>query len=233
MLNIVKLEVRKFKITGHIKGVLITDLIIGLVFWLMTCITPPEEIAANSASFSGILIPKVGFVVSSVFIIYASVLIARLIIEEYSNKTISVLFTYPIGRKVLMLSKLAIVVLFTFSSVLFSNILITCILYLLNTVYPILQFDLTVPIAINSLYGFFISAIATSGMCLIPLYFGMRKKTTTATIISAVLMVAVLRLRIGDLSVNSIAVVSIALAIIGIFIAYLSIRNIEHEDVNV
>jgi ABC-type transport system involved in multi-copper enzyme maturation permease subunit len=199
----------------------------------MVYITPTQEIAASLASFSAILIPKVEFVVRSVFIVFASVLIGRLIIEEYSNKTISVLFMYPISRKVLMVSKLVIVVMFTFLSAIFSNILITGMLYLLNIVYPILRFDLTVPIVIKSLYNFLMSAIATSGMSLIPLYFGMRKKSTTSAILSAILMVVLLRIRIGGLSFNSIAAISISLATIGICIAYLSIRDIEHRDVNV
>ena len=233
MLNIITLEARKFKISGYFKNVLITDLIIGLGFWFMVYITPPQDIADSFASFSAILIPKIEFVVRSVFIVFASVLIGRLIIEEYSNKTISILFMYPIGRKTLMMSKLFIIAMFTFLSVVFSNILITCMLYLLNIIYPILRFDLTLPIAIKSLYSFFMSAIATSGMSLIPLYFGMRKKSTTAAIISAVLMVVLLRIRIGSLSFNSIAAISISLAVAGICAAYLSIRNIEHRDVNV
>ena len=233
MFSIIKLEMKKFKMSGYIKGVLISNLIISIAFWFMVCITPAEEIAASFASFSGILIPKVEFLVRSVFIIYAAVLIGRLIIEEYSNKTITILFMYPIARKKLMISKLAIIVMFTFLSVLFSNVFITCMLYLFNTVYPVLQFDLTVPIAIKSLYGFFMSAIATSGMSLIPLYFGMRKKSTIAAMISAVLMVALLRIRIGDFSVNSLEVVSISLAIAGICVAYLPLRNIERNDVNV
>lgn len=40
-----------------------------------------------------------GTFVRSVFIVFAGVLIAKLIIGEYKNRTITVMFTYPVSRK--------------------------------------------------------------------------------------------------------------------------------------
>ena len=65
--------------------------------------------------------------VRAVFIIFASTLIAKLIIGEYKFKTITLAFMYPISRKKLMVAKLAIVMLFTFSMIIISNALITTI----------------------------------------------------------------------------------------------------------
>ena len=59
--------------------------------------------------------------------IFASTLIAKLIIGEYKFKTITLAFMYPISRKKLMVAKLAIVMLFTFSMIIISNALITTI----------------------------------------------------------------------------------------------------------
>ncbi|MDI3410257.1 ABC transporter permease subunit [Bacillus sonorensis] len=47
-----------------------------------------------------------GTFVRSVFIVFAGVLIAKLIIGEYKNRTITVMFTYPVSRKKLMAAKL-------------------------------------------------------------------------------------------------------------------------------
>ena len=46
------------------------------------------------------------------FIIFASVILSRLVIDEYKNKTIQLLFMYPLQRKMLMRAKLAIVLVF-------------------------------------------------------------------------------------------------------------------------
>ena len=49
----------------------------------------------------------VNTMVKATFIIFASVLIARFIIEEYKSNTITVLFMYPINRKKLIIAKVA------------------------------------------------------------------------------------------------------------------------------
>ena len=46
------------------------------------------------------------------FIIFASVILSRLVIDEYKNKTIQLLFMYPLQRKMLMSAKLTIVFVF-------------------------------------------------------------------------------------------------------------------------
>ena len=68
-------------------------------------------------------------------------------------------------------------------------------------------------------------------MSLIPLFFGMRKYSVPATIISSILIVVLVCSNYNGLSLNDIIVIPISLACIGLFIAYLSIRNIEKVDV--
>ncbi len=64
----------------------------------------------------------IGVMVRTTFTVFASVLIVKLIIDEYKNKSIEVLFTYPIKRKKIMSAKLTIVFAFTFVNVLFSTL---------------------------------------------------------------------------------------------------------------
>ena len=68
-------------------------------------------------------------------------------------------------------------------------------------------------------------------MALIPLYFGMKKKSAPVTIISSLLIVAIVCSNNNGLSLGSIIAVPITLAVVGALIAYLTIRNIEHIDV--
>lgn len=56
---------------------------------------PPKWAYADTGSTVFIL----GLFVRSVYIVFAAVLIAKLVIGEYRNKTITVMFTYPISRK--------------------------------------------------------------------------------------------------------------------------------------
>lgn len=76
-------------------------------------------------------------------------------------------------------------------------------------------------------------ALYAAGIALIPLYFGMRRKSVPATIVSAVLIVMLISSGFGNGSfrMGNLIWISLSLALVGGGIAYLSIRNIEHQDV--
>ncbi|WP_235700159.1 ABC transporter permease [Clostridium senegalense] len=170
--------------------------------------------------------------IRATFIIFASVLLAKLIIEEYKNNTITILFMYPINRKKLIMAKLIIVASFTFVTTVLSNIFIDSALCIINNFYNFTTDKITVSLIINSFRNIFISGLLSAGISLIPLYFGMKKKSVPTTIISAIIIVSIVCSNGNGISLNSIIAVPITLALIGVFIAYLSIKNIEHVDIN-
>jgi len=169
--------------------------------------------------------------VRAVFMIFASTLIAKLIIGEYKFKTITLAFMYPISRKKLMVAKLAIVMLFTFSMIIISNALITTIFCIISDRYELIPDVLSSSLIIQQIPSVLMNAIAASGIALIPLYFGMRKYSIPTTIISSIIIVSVTSSNSGNFTLNDIIIIPITLAIVGLGIAYLAIRNIEKVDV--
>lgn len=229
MLKLMKLEMKKVKMGGYIKGAIIANIVIMAIMALMIFSSKNEgDIEFTRISF---VFSMVDSVVKATFIIFASVLIARFIIEEYKSNTITVLFMYPISRKKLIIAKLLIVVLFTFIATVLSNIFIDFVLCITNNFYKFTSDKLTSFTIIRSFMTIGINALASSGMGLIPLYFGMKKKSVPATIVSAILIVSIVCSNNGGYSLSNIIAIPIALSIVGVFIAYLSIRNIEHVDV--
>jgi ABC-type transport system involved in multi-copper enzyme maturation permease subunit len=229
VLKLMRLEMKKVKMWGYIKGGIIANLIIIALLALIIFGTKNE----GDLTFSSFTVTfsMVDTLVKATFVIFASVLLARFIIEEYKSNTITVLFMYPINRKKLIIAKLLIVVLFTFISIVLSNIFIDFVLYITNNFYNFIPDKLTTSLIINNFMTIGISALASTGMGLIPLYFGMKKKSVPATIVSAVIIVSIMGSGNGGHSLSSITAIPITLSIIGVFIAYLSIRNIEHVDV--
>jgi ABC-type transport system involved in multi-copper enzyme maturation permease subunit len=228
-----KLEMKKVKMWGYIKGAIIANLVI-IAMMAITALGPKSvgNTVINSYTF---IFSMVESIVKAVFIIFAAVLLARLIIEEYKNNTITLLFMYPINRKRLIIAKLIIVVVFTFISIVLSNIFLDFVLCSINKFYNFIPGKLTTSLITNHFMTIVINALASAGMALIPLYFGMRKKSVPATIVSAILIVSVVCSNNGGngggFSLSSIIAIPITLSIVGALIAYLSIRNIEHVDV--
>jgi len=230
VLKLMKLEMKKNKVGGNIKGVIIANLvIIGLLLIMIFGSIKDGSMEFTSFNFT---FSMVDTMVKATFIIFASALLARIVIEEYKNDTITLLFMYPINRKKLIIAKLLIVVLFTFISIILSNIFIDFVLCITNSFYNFIPDKLTTALIVNNFKAISINALASTGMGLIPLYFGMRKKSVPATIISAILIVSIICSDNGGYSLSNIIAIPITLSIMGVCIAYLAIRNIEQADVN-
>ncbi|GFZ30335.1 hypothetical protein CSC2_08610 [Clostridium zeae] len=229
MLKLIKLELRKVKIGFYIKRALFANLVVILIFFLMI-ISPKDGRNIEFTSFINTFI-MVESLIKAVFIIFASVLLSRFVIEEYKNKTITVLFTYPINRKKLIISKLMIVVLFTFIAIVLSNILVDFILYNINIFYNFVPSKLTMTTVIESLIIIFLNALVSSTAALIPMYVGMKKKSVPTTIVSSILIMFLICSNSGCYSLKFISIIPILLSILGIFVTYLSIIDIEHEDI--
>ena len=170
--------------------------------------------------------------VSVTFIIFASILLSKFIIEEFRNKSITVLFMYPFPRKKLIGAKMLIVFTFTFFFIVLSNVLIIAGFYLFNQYSQLVQDELTSTMLINKLIQILINALTASSISLIPLYFGMRKYPVPTTIISSILVATLLYSGNGsEFSLSTIPFIPILIAIIAAWIDYSVIRKIEERDV--
>ncbi len=225
MLKLIQLEMRKNK-TRLLRGVLIADLIL-LAFMVLVVFTEEGEFSTYADVFDGLYV-----FVTAIFIIFASVLLSKLVIDEYKNNTITVLFMYPVSRKRLMSAKLIIVFGFTFISIFLSDIVLSLLLGGIDYyISDVIQGDLTVRMMLNELPGIAADAVYGAGIALIPLFFGMRKKSVPATLVSAVLLVSVLSSGVGQFRLGNQFGVALSLSLVGVLIAYLSIRDIEVKDV--
>ncbi|AIQ15229.1 ABC transporter permease [Paenibacillus durus] len=225
MRKLISLEIRKHKLAGMLKGVLIANLAI-LAFMILVVFIDGSEFTTYPEVFEGLYIS-----IRGTFIIFASALLSRLIIDEYKNNTMTLLFTYPISRMKLMYAKLIIVLLFTFVNIIVSNIVLGAIIVGINGFTNAIHGEITSNLLISELIKTGASAIYAAGIGLIPLYVGMRRKSVPATIVSAVLIVTLISSGSGEFRLGDLALVSVSLGLLGIAIAYLSIRGVERDDV--
>lgn len=229
MLHLMKLELKKFKLGWYVKRAIIANIVI-LALMIFVSIIAQVEGDAEIRNPETILL-MASTIVRATFIIFGSVLIARLIIGEYKDKTILLMFSYPINRKKMMASKLAITAIVTFITVIVSNILVVGIFFGIDSYFSILPNSFTVDQLMQEGIKLVPLAIATAGMSLIPLYFGMRKRSVPTTIVSSLIVVAIAMNNNPSFSTATFLPLQLALAAIGVVIAYYGIKNIEREDV--
>ena len=203
----------------------------GILGILLLLGVDPEITAEDFNNAEQIMI-LIKMLVVAAFVIYASVLLSNMIIEEFKSKTITVLFTTPVSRKQLLLAKVIVISLLTFVMFLVSVTLLTSIFSLLNNAFGILWFSFPINILRENMVHLFVTGIAVAGMALIPLVFGMMKYSVPATITSSILIVSVLSSSVDNSGVNlfSYTAVPIALGVIGFIIAYLVISKAVKND---
>ncbi|WCN36317.1 ABC transporter permease [Aneurinibacillus uraniidurans] len=229
MFHLIKLEIRKFTLHQYIKKVVIADVII----LLLLCFIQFADRSDGTVTFVNydMAFSSITKMTRATFMIFAAVLLAKLIIDEYKTKTIALMFMYPIKRKKLMIAKLLIVGSFTFVTIFLSSVLIGLGFYVVDYFFHLVPTKLTNEIIVTNLVHTCTNALLSACISLLPLYFGMRKKSVPTIIIVAVVIVLFLSSSINNFVVDSIASIRISLAVIGIFTAYLSIRNVEKADV--
>ncbi|MEG0450410.1 MAG: ABC transporter permease [Lysinibacillus sp.] len=228
MLQLIKLEMKKYKLGWYVKGAIIANIFMTVILCIGIFLAQQEgDLLVTSYQDVYVLI---GAIVRATFIVFASVLIAKMVIEEYKNKTILILFSYPISRKKIIASKLMFVALLTWITMVLSNVVVAGLFTIINANFSIVPFAITGNQFIGEITYMVLFAVASAGMSLIPLYFGMRNHSVPATIGSSLIVVAIAYSYNPAFSLVTFIPLQLGLAAIGVAIAYLAIRNIENED---
>ncbi|PEY34307.1 hypothetical protein CN354_17790 [Bacillus cereus] len=228
MLQLIKLEIKKSKLGWYIKGAIIANIVMVAMLFFVSYVSQIEG-DVELGNPQGILL-MASAMVRGTFIVFAGVLIAKLVIEEYKNKTILLMFSYPINRKKIIASKLLITAILTFITVLLSNIFIVGVFFTVNSYMLVIPNTITIDELIQEGIKVVPFSIAAAGAGLIPLYFGMRKYSVPTTIVSSLIVVMIACQSQPEFSLATFLPLHLALAAMGIMIAYYGIRNIENED---
>lgn len=93
MAHLIKLELKKIGTARNIiftfAAILFSILFITVSLW--DSMTDPEQ---TKDTFESTYL-VIGLLMSFIFLVYSSVLTARLVIGEYSQRTITIMFSYP------------------------------------------------------------------------------------------------------------------------------------------
>lgn len=233
MLKLIKLEWRKHQMSRYFISFLFCVLsIYGFV--VLISLDSKNDVDAAMGSFQEFM-SLITILSNITFIILGSVILSRLIISEFRTKTMQVLFTYPIKRKKLLFAKLTLAYFFTAGSLFASVWLMQMITYFLQPSLGLFEGTVSMQDLVATFPKTLTNALMMGAIALIPLFFGMRKKSTAATITSAVIIGFLINATVSDggaaFSLADVVLIPLLLGLLGIGIAYLSFRNIDGKDV--
>lgn len=232
MLKLVRLEWKKNNIGKYLGGVIIMAALLGLFVFALAFlgIANDSDGTLDAAPGTDVISAPIELFTSMAFLIYTSVMLASFIVSAYKNKTMNLMFSYPIKRQKIIASQMIAVWTFNFAALILTKLAIyMCVFFGAK----FMQSSFVVDFSIGSL-SFYIQLILKSvvivSMSFIALFVGMALKSSIATIVTSFLLIFLTQANIDDFTMAGNAVFPIILTAISLLFAALSIVNVESKD---
>lgn len=228
MIQLIKLEWKKNNIGKYIRNAAIT-----IVFLLLLILPATSELKADETIElygQSMIVSAVELFTHMAFMVFTSVMLSAFVVNAYENKTMHVMFSYPIKRQKILFSKMIAVWIFNFIAMIFSKYLLYAFL-LLTKSFTHLPTD-SIPIGEFSFHlGIFLSSAAMVSISYISLLVGLKMKSSKATIVTSIIIVCFTQGNIGAFSLVGSLPFYALLLILSLISVYLSIQNVETKDV--
>lgn len=230
MWNLIRMEIKKVPLKPHIAGLLIANFIIFLLSVFTSSLLTASGNISTLPGFAPVQIDTVtlaAMLVRATLIVWEAVLISVFVIEEYRNKTIGLLFTYPISRTKLITAKLILICCISFTFHVLSNIFQYATIFLAAKCFDFVTFSF------GNILAQAVTTISAILLGLLPLYVGMIKKSAIATVVSSIIIVAIASNSQGsNAGLLSIPVAAIIFGIIGIIFSAVAMRKMILSDLS-
>lgn len=235
MKKLIKLELKKNNIRTYvIASFIITITMLGFLY-LFAYVPMLESNDTDMAIFSGYnnLIPLFGVLNMAAFCVLSAIMYSKFIIEDYSGKRSTLLFSYPISRKKIILSKLSVVGIFTIISMIISNLIIFLIFGITERFMHLVAQEFTFSIMLQALKTTLFMSLIAANIGIIAVGIGFIKKSVPTTIISAVLIASLMCNIVVNTTSNKIVmcICTILMILIGIIFSLIIIKKVDTMEV--
>ncbi|KEJ00633.1 bacitracin transport permease BCRB [Clostridium botulinum A2B7 92] len=228
MKHLIKLELERFSLKPHLLGVILANIIILALSVSVSSTFATTSMQSISSGLPPLQLSTIAIaklLIKTTLIVWQSVLIATIIVEEYQSKTIMLLYTYPINRKKIIAAKITLVcgimLIFYLGSEVFQHIAI----YLFSRYISFITYQL------DNILIQLVIIVSAILLGLVPLYIGMIRKSTIATIISSLIIVCITSNSQGSTAgLISIPAAAIMFGVIGLIFTVLAIKKIMTSD---
>lgn len=233
MLKLIKLEWKKNNIGKYARNAVILAAVLCLFMFALAYLgiaNDPDTGIPDAVPGNNAISSPIELFTSMSFLVFTSVMLSSFIVSAYKNKTMNLMFSYPIKRQKILISQMLAVWIFNFAALVLTKLLLYgCIL--LGSRFMVSSFPLDFNMASMGFYiQLLVKSIVIVTMSFIALFIGMAMKSSKATIISSFLLIVLTQANIGDLTMANNAVFPVILTIISLVFAFLSIGGAETKD---
>lgn len=229
MFKLIKLEFKKGNVIKYIRNSTVMTVVL-LLFLIATAGSAGADTTSMGLYERSIINAAVELYNNMAYIVFTGIMLASFIVEEYEKGTISLMFSYPIKRQKIMLSKIFAVWIFNVAALILSKLFIYAILSALSSSIGISAED----IPFDSLMfwlDMLPSTVVMISIAYIGLPIGLKTKSSKATVVAAVLIACFSHGNIMGYTLLGNVYYYALLVILAVLFIFLSIYDIETKDV--
>ena len=228
MLKLIRLEWKKNNIVKYVRNAFVMTMILLL---LILAVAGELETNETVLAYGGSMLKSgVELFTNMSFIVFTSAMLAAFIVNSYKNKTINLMFSYPISRKKILLSQMLSVWIFNFTALVLSKILLYAVLVMTKEYMLITAADIALGSGMFYMEIFVNSAVMVS-ISFIALLIGLRMKSSKATIIAGVIIVCLTQGNIGAYTLIDNIPFHATLLMLSALSVFLTLYKLEMRDV--
>lgn len=233
MCKLIKLEWKKNNIRKYMMNALILAAVLCLFIFALGYLgiaNDPDTGVPDAAPGNDTISSPIELFTGMSFLVFTSAMLASFIVEAYKNKTMNLMFSYPIKRQKILLSQMLAVWSFNFTALALTKLLLYGTVLLgskFRTPAFAIDFDMTA-------FGFYIQLLLKSAVTItmgfIALFVGLAMKSSKATVISSFLLILLTQANVGDFTMAGNAAFPLVLTGVSVLFAFLSVREVETKD---
>lgn len=188
------LELERNSLQPYQIAVVVSNFFILGFIYLMAAI-PKIDPADSDAELFGSYNFVIGLtfvVMMGIFSMISATMSSKFIVDEYCGKKAILLFSYPISRKKVMKTKMLLVFLFTFVSMLISGTAILMIFMITESFVPISKDSISLRLILTSIIYLIGHALIASFCGIVSSWIGFKKKSVIATIVASCIIMVIM-----------------------------------------
>jgi len=216
MNELIRIELKKLRFKKEIRNLVIVNLVLPFI-------ALPLILVAGGAFENAHFL--VSMFIQATFMIWQSVLISGLIVEEFKTKTMMQLYTYPIKRSSLIIAKVGLILVM----ILVFSLVTSLVQHSLFAVLSLAITNISYSLSITAILGIVVTSISTVLLAMMTLTVGMWLESTVAPVVTAFVLTAIMG-NFNGLSLANNLIFMIVMGIIGAGCVMMSIRDMLTKD---
>lgn len=232
MMKLIKLEwmknnIGKYVIKAVLLAVIIGSFVLALAF--LGIADDPDGTLDAAPGAAGISM-TVEMFFNMAYLMLTGSMFGTFIINSYKNRTMELMFSYPIRRQKILASQMIAVWSFNFAALVFTKLLICLCVFMGAKVMPS---SFIIDVHPGSV-SFYVQLILTSAvivsMSFIALFAGLVMKSSKAAVVTSFLLIFLTQANVGDFTLRENVVFPAVLTAVSLAFAALSICGAEKKD---